>query len=317
MCSAADLAAVSRFLEGEGNREYFFFQDGHEEPEPSAEALYLSINGLFEFLLDTRTKEVSSASPELSPWCEKLNAWVKASEPKSLVAVLEMATTLCRELSFLGSTFDEEENGGDEDEHIYETQEPRPSKSREEMEKDREFEEYVESCKQQGMVANKQATSRILADLRQLWSCGREFGFHAEPFKDNLLKWNVRFFNFEKGTGLYNDMLTYQKRTGKDYLEFQMIFPEDYPFRPPFIRAVRPRFAFHTGHITIGGSVCMELLTMSGWTAANSVESVLVQLRTEIVLGGGRLDLGNQSDYTEDEARSAFARVAAQHGWKR
>jgi hypothetical protein len=33
------------------------------------------------------------------------------------------------------------------------------------------------------------------------------------------------------------------------------------PFSPPFIRVVEPRFAFHTGHVTIGGSICMELLT--------------------------------------------------------
>ena len=77
------------------------------------------------------------------------------------------------------------------------------------------------------------------------------------------------------------------RKTGRDTLDFIMDFPPEYPFKPPFIRALRPRFAFHTGHITIGGSVCMELLTTSGWSAANSVESILIQIRTEITAGGG------------------------------
>jgi ubiquitin-conjugating enzyme E2 Q len=42
-------------------------------------------------------------------------------------------------------------------------------------------------------------------------------------------------------------------------------FPPDFPWQPPFIRVVAPRFAFHTGHVTVGGSICMELLT-SAWS---------------------------------------------------
>ena len=34
------------------------------------------------------------------------------------------------------------------------------------------------------------------------------------------------------------------------------------------MRVIRPRFAFHTGHVTVGGSICIELLTSSGWCAA-------------------------------------------------
>lgn len=40
-----------------------------------------------------------------------------------------------------------------------------------------------------------------------------------------------------------------------------MIFPPNFPFAPPFIRVIRPRFMFRTGHVTIGGSICTEMLT--------------------------------------------------------
>lgn len=47
----------------------------------------------------------------------------------------------------------------------------------------------------------------------------------------------------------------------------------------------------------------------------NSIESILIQIRTEMVEGGGRLDLNNQNPYTVQEAKEAFVRVAGQHGW--
>jgi len=52
----------------------------------------------------------------------------------------------------------------------------------------------------------------------------------------------------------------------------------DYPVDPPFVRVVRPRFAFHSGHVTIGGSICMELLTRSGWSpCASSLQTTRLQ----------------------------------------
>ena len=41
-------------------------------------------------------------------------------------------------------------------------------------------------------------------------------------------------------------------------------FPLSYPSLPPFVRIITPRFAFHTGHITVGGSVCAEFLITTG-----------------------------------------------------
>ncbi|MDR3549566.1 MAG: ubiquitin-conjugating enzyme E2 [Candidatus Pacebacteria bacterium] len=95
-----------------------------------------------------------------------------------------------------------------------------------------------------------------------------------------------------------------------------MLFSQDFPYDPPFIRVVRPRFAFHTGHITVGGSICMEVLTKSGWTVAISLENLFVDIITTICLGGGRLDAKNCAvPYTMQEAKDAFARVARDHGW--
>ena len=111
-------------------------------------------------------------------------------------------------------------------------------------------------------------------------------------------------------------------------LIFEILFSAQFPFDPPFIRVVKPRFAFHTGHITIGGSICMEVLTKSGnnkyllgmycvgWTAAFSMENLMLDILVTICSGGGRLDGPRWAqEYTLFEAQDAFKRVASQHGW--
>ncbi len=71
-----------------------------------------------------------------------------------------------------------------------------------------------------------------------------------------------------------------------------------------------------TGHVTIGGSICMELLTTSGWRPANSIESIFVQIRCEMMAGGARLDPDNTTPYTEHEAKEAYFRMATKYNWE-
>jgi ubiquitin-conjugating enzyme E2 Q len=81
------------------------------------------------------------------------------------------------------------------------------------------------------------------------------------------------------------------------------------------VRVVRPRFAFHTGHVTVGGSLCNELLTRKGWSPENTIEAVLMTVRSSFMAGGARLDRSNRADYTMQEAKVAYDRLVAQHGW--
>jgi len=61
----------------------------------------------------------------------------------------------------------------------------------------------------------------------------------------------------------------------------------------------------------------MELLTNSGWNSTNDIESILIQIRAELLSGGARLDPGtnNSFEYSEAEAWDAFYRAARTHGW--
>ena len=86
-----------------------------------------------------------------------------------------------------------------------------------------------------------------------------------------------------------NDLQTYAKsHGGQDYVKLEMKFLPDYPFQPPFIRVISPRFAFHAGRVTVGGSICFELLTGSGWRPSNSLESIFLQIKLEMTNGKPR-----------------------------
>ena len=121
----------------------------------------------------------------------------------------------------------------------------------------------------------------------------------------------------EPGTDLARELVDHARRTGEsEAVQLEVSFSGDYPAAPPFVRVVSPRFEFHTGHVTVGGSVCLETLTTSGWNAELSMEGVLLLVRSAFADGGGRLDpVRAHVPYAEREARAAFERVARAHGW--
>jgi len=105
------------------------------------------------------------------------------------------------------------------------------------------------------------------------------------------------------------------QKLGVDHILIHCTFPSNYPFQPPYIRVIRPRFKYRTGHVTIGGSICMELLTNKGWSPQNTVEAVLVSVRSQLIEGGAKLDFSNRSEYSVEEAKVAFDRLVREHGW--
>ena len=142
-------------------------------------------------------------------------------------------------------------------------------------------------------------------------------GFEVSvPDESYAFLWEVDFFDFEKGTPLAKDL---QKVRG-GRITLHVAFPADFPSRPPYVRVIRPRFAFRTGHVTIGGSICTEMLTSAGWSSTMTMESVLLSIRQNMVEGGARIaSRGDQAysteDYSEAEAKDAFDRMMRQHGW--
>ena len=129
--------------------------------------------------------------------------------------------------------------------------------------------------------------------------------------EDKLDKWMVYVTNPENPK-----LVSQMHRLGIQAIEIEITFKPNYPIAPPFIRVVYPHFKFHSGHITVGGSLCMEMLTNQGWSPTFNVENVITQIKLAISEGGGEIDEVNyKKRYTMDEAVDSFKRVLASHGW--
>jgi ubiquitin-protein ligase len=139
-------------------------------------------------------------------------------------------------------------------------------------------------------------------------------GFSLKLSKeDSLDLWNISIQSdgFEGNPKLQKDMEKYGIK--EVLLEFR--FNENYPVQPPFVRIISPRFIYRTGHITLGGSICMELLTNQGWDITTSVSTVITYVKSAILEGEGEIDPKSKNNYSLDEAQDAFNRMLKSHGW--
>ncbi|KAI1769688.1 hypothetical protein GGR53DRAFT_11741 [Hypoxylon sp. FL1150] len=137
---------------------------------------------------------------------------------------------------------------------------------------------------------------------------------------NNMFQWIVEFHSFDQSLPLAKDM----KARGITSIILEMRFLSSFPLSPPFVRVISPRFLpFATGgggHVTAGGAMCMELLTNTGWSPANSLESVLLQVRLAMCSEKppARLERHHTSlsQYGIHEAIDAYTRAAQAHNWE-
>ncbi|KAJ9149271.1 polymerase [Pleurostoma richardsiae] len=175
--------------------------------------------------------------------------------------------------------------------------------------------------------ANDSATRQIAREVKKLVHVQEntplhELGWYIDFGRlDNMFQWIVELHSFDSDLALAQDMETASITS----IVLEIHFGRNFPFSPPFVRVVRPRFLPFMngggGHVTIGGAMCMELLTNSGWSPANSMESVLVQVRMALCSTDpqpARLEQTRTraGDYSMREAVDAYVRACQGHGWQ-
>ncbi|KAM3510347.1 hypothetical protein MY11210_005965 [Beauveria gryllotalpidicola] len=171
---------------------------------------------------------------------------------------------------------------------------------------------------------SKQAVRRLTMDLkdlhhRQTMGCDFSSGYYVHTDRsDNMFQWIVELFNFEETLPLARDMRAF----GCASIVIEFRFGPNYPMSPPFARVIRPQFVPFAqgggGHVTVGGAVCLELLTSSGWNPAIHIDNVILQIRAAIsdMDPPARIQQGCVGiDYGVHEAVTAFKRLARGHGW--
>jgi ubiquitin-conjugating enzyme E2 Q len=184
--------------------------------------------------------------------------------------------------------------------------------------------------------ATSATTKRLMTELRSLSKVQEKnslvsLGWSIDTDKiENVYQWIVELHSFHtfsikgKPLPLVEDM----KKAGVTSIVLEIRFGPDFPFSPSYIRVIRPRFLPFTqgggGHIVIGGAMCMELLTNSGWSSVMSMENVLLQVRMAIASEpfarlegkGGKVSNDRRNDYGAGEAAEGYLRACQSHGWQ-
>ncbi|KAF3390607.1 Ubiquitin-conjugating enzyme E2 Q2 [Penicillium rolfsii] len=145
-----------------------------------------------------------------------------------------------------------------------------------------------------------------------------ELGWYVDPsLIKTVYQWIVELHTFDPSLPLTQDL----KAANLTSVVLELRFPPQFPMDPPFVRIIRPRLLEFAhgggGHVTVGGAICMELLTNSGWSAVTSIESLLLQVRLAISTKDhpARLAPGRNYDYSVGEAVAAYTRACRAHGW--
>lgn len=138
--------------------------------------------------------------------------------------------------------------------------------------------------------------------------------FTVELVNDNLYEWHARLYRLDPDSPLAEDLV----ELNIPHILLHLVFPDNFPFAPPFMRVVEPRI--EKGFVMEGGAICMELLTPRGWASAYTVEAVLMQFAASLVKGQGRISRKPKSakEFSRRTAEEAFRSLVKTHekyGW--
>ncbi|KAK1138119.1 hypothetical protein K0M31_002603 [Melipona bicolor] len=171
----------------------------------------------------------------------------------------------------------------------------------------------------QGTVAMPDKRVRLRRLMKELSEIQRtqhrlESTFTAELVNDNLFEWHVRLHKIDPESELAADM----RELNIPYILLHVVFPENFPFAPPFMRVISPRI--EKGFVMEGGAICMELLTPRGWASAYTIEAVITQFAASIVKGQGRVARKPKTnkEFNRRSAEESFRSLVKTHekyGW--
>lgn len=176
----------------------------------------------------------------------------------------------------------------------------------------------IRSVEENGLVyGSVQATDRIMKELKLIYkSASYKTGVYSvNVTDDSLYKWDVYLKKVDPDSPLMGDIAKLPAES--QHIHLGIIFADDFPFAPPFVRVIRPLIT--GGYVLSGGAICMEVLTKQGWSSAYSIESLILQISATLVKGKARIKTAqNHQPYTFELALHTFKALSENHqqnGW--
>jgi ubiquitin-protein ligase len=167
-----------------------------------------------------------------------------------------------------------------------------------------------EEQKTTNQIYNKKCIMKIIKEYRLLKS-NKNLDFRIDVNPECPYLWKIFINKFDDNAKITTDM----KKLNVKEIELELKFSNDYPFSPPFIRVVKPIFVPLTGHLTLHGAICHEILSSKGWIPTCSIE-MLIQLVIYEVAEDGRIDMINYNNiYDYEECKKSFNQMVVAQGW--
>lgn len=163
-------------------------------------------------------------------------------------------------------------------------------------------------------ASSASSTRRIAWELRDVSKNGVAEGISASVVSDNLYIWevSVSFRDASDRLHLAADLRT----LGINSVVFEVRFGDDFPFSPPFLRVLRPRFRPNTTYVLSGGGLCLQVITSAGWSPAMSLLNLFISVKSTLSISSARLDTRDRRPYgSAADAMRTLSRAAAIHNW--
>ena len=138
-----------------------------------------------------------------------------------------------------------------------------------------------------------------------------ENGIRYEKINDNIFNWYVYLKDFDKDSNIQKSMDKYSV----EHLKIELIISDKHPFKPPFIRIISPILVNWHSFITPGGSLCLDLLTGTGWAPTYQLVTLIIQLKVFIkdaLINKDKLS----EEYTLEDAHKWYTKTSRIHNWE-
>ncbi|KAJ1558554.1 hypothetical protein HK096_010383 [Nowakowskiella sp. JEL0078] len=158
----------------------------------------------------------------------------------------------------------------------------------------------------------QQELQNVLIEQQEIDSKSSIFAIDTELTK-NLYNWRISLKNFKSSCKIAETL----KMHSMSEIETEILFDHNFPHSPPFVRIVRPHFTLlSTEPITPGGSICIEILTLTGWSPKNRIDTLLQAVHQLLSSLDTQITLDRRGEYSLVEAMYSFHHIAAQKKWK-